>query len=171
MNIPNFLIKSQQCMLGLEGLYQGKIDGLWGPKSKAALKAFATDSQKRFGPAQLKPNAGPFTAYEMLPFQYKWHSVASGERIVVPSARGREKFDPTEAIAEVVKYSEQELSYSAAPVQVQSQPQNPGQNPHKGKNQQQNKGQNKNQQQKPNTAEPKPPQPTPQPSTAGGDKK
>lgn len=77
--IVGILIKSQQFYLKEMGFYDGLIDGLWGPKSRQAMRDFQKDDQ--YKPA-LKTDDSPFVPFDRLPHGYKW-DVIDGQRGIV----------------------------------------------------------------------------------------
>lgn len=77
--IVGILIKSQQFYLKELGFYDGPIDGLWGLKSRQAMRDFQKDDQ--YKPA-LKTDDSPFVPFDRLPQGFKW-DVIDGQRGII----------------------------------------------------------------------------------------
>ena len=78
--IDGLLLKSQQVYLKKLGFYSAKIDGFWGPKSKAAMIAYRESNL--FFPASKRRGDGPFVPFEKLPKGYEWN-ILDGQRCIM----------------------------------------------------------------------------------------
>lgn len=68
-----------QAVMMVKGVYDGEIDGLWGPLSQDAIRVWATDTS--FDPA-LPTRGQPFTIGQKLPKGLSWR-MKDGEQQIV----------------------------------------------------------------------------------------
>ena len=78
--IISVLNKSQQAYMRELGFYDGKIDGIWGQKSRAAMTLWVNSGN--FAPGNKKRGDGPIIPFERLPKGYMWE-VLDGQRCIV----------------------------------------------------------------------------------------